>query len=65
MKLSVIIPIYNEINTLQIIIDRVIENSQDAEILLVGDSSTDGTRDLLTVLDGLYISAWKINQEKP
>ena len=60
-----IIPIYNEINTLQIIIDRVIENSQDAEILLVGDSSTDGTRDLLTVLDGLYISAWKIDQEKP
>lgn len=44
MKLSVIIPVYNEINTLKTIIDRVQAVQLEKEIILVDDFSTDGTR---------------------
>jgi glycosyltransferase involved in cell wall biosynthesis len=52
MKLSVIIPIYNEVNTLRIILDRVLLTGLATEIILVDDHSSDGTRDLLASLDG-------------
>jgi len=52
MKLSVIIPIYNERNTLETILGQVHSTGQANEILLVDDGSTDGTRDLLATLDG-------------
>ncbi|MEW6094115.1 MAG: glycosyltransferase family 2 protein [Chloroflexota bacterium] len=52
MKLSVIIPIYNEKKTLQEIVDRVLATKMADEILLVDDCSSDGTRDLLAALDG-------------
>jgi len=47
MKLSVVIPIFNEKNTLAEIIRRVHETKLAHEIVLVDDGSTDGTRDLL------------------
>jgi glycosyltransferase involved in cell wall biosynthesis len=48
MKLSIIIPCYNEINTLEQIIDKVIaQNLYDKEIILIDDYSTDGTREIL------------------
>lgn len=48
MKLSVIIPCYNELNTIGQIIDAVRKSSYpDKEIIIVDDCSTDGTRDLL------------------
>lgn len=48
MKLSVIIPCYNELNTIAQIIDAVRKSSYpDKEIIVVEDCSTDGTRDLL------------------
>jgi len=52
MTLSVIIPIYNEINTLNTILERVLATKLADEILLVDDGSTDGTRDLLAALEG-------------
>ena len=52
MTLSVIIPIYNEINTLKTILERVQATGLADEILLVDDGSTDGTRDLLATLEG-------------
>jgi len=52
MNLSVIIPIYNEIHTLNTILERVLETKLADEILLVDDGSTDGTRDLLAALKG-------------
>jgi glycosyltransferase involved in cell wall biosynthesis len=52
MTLSVIIPIYNEINTLKTILDRVLATGLADEIILVDDGSTDGTRSLLAELDG-------------
>jgi glycosyltransferase involved in cell wall biosynthesis len=50
MSLSVIIPVYNERNTLEAILDRVRATKLADEILLVDDGSTDGTRELLTKL---------------
>jgi glycosyltransferase involved in cell wall biosynthesis len=48
MKLSVIVPCYNEKDTIKEII-KAIKNSsyQDKEIIIVDDCSTDGTRELL------------------
>ncbi len=47
MKLSVIIPIYNEIHTLEEIISRVKKTNLADEIILVDDGSVDGTRDIV------------------
>jgi glycosyltransferase involved in cell wall biosynthesis len=47
MKLSVVIPVYNEKNTIRAILDRVIAVPFDKEIVVVDDFSTDGTREIL------------------
>jgi glycosyltransferase involved in cell wall biosynthesis len=48
MKLSVIIPCYNEIGTLEKIIDKVnLQSFYDKEIILIDDYSTDGTREII------------------
>jgi glycosyltransferase involved in cell wall biosynthesis len=47
MKLSVVIPVYNEANTLLNLIERVQRAPVDKEIIVVDDCSTDGTADLL------------------
>jgi len=52
MKLSVIIPIYNEVESLREIIKRVQDTQLAWEIVLVDDGSIDGTRDILKELDG-------------
>jgi glycosyltransferase involved in cell wall biosynthesis len=48
MKLSIVIPCYNEVKTIRNIVDRV-RNAPvaDKEIIIVDDCSHDGTRDLL------------------
>jgi glycosyltransferase involved in cell wall biosynthesis len=52
MKISVIIPAYNEKNTIQEIVRRVQAMKMVDEIIIVDDGSTDGTRDLIANLDG-------------
>ncbi|MBE9523580.1 MAG: glycosyltransferase, partial [Chloroflexi bacterium] len=52
MKLTVIIPIYNEVNTLREILKRVQDTQLADEILMVDDGSYDGTREILEELDG-------------
>ncbi len=47
MKLSVIIPVYNEAATVREIVSRVRALPRDLEIILVDDGSTDGTREIL------------------
>ena len=46
MKVSVIIPVYNEKNTIAEIIKRVSDVDIASEIIVVDDCSTDGTRDV-------------------
>ena len=47
MRLSVVIPVYNEARTIREVVERVRAVGIDKEILLVDDGSTDGTRDHL------------------
>ena len=48
MKLSIVIPCYNEAKTIRLIVDRVrAAPVADKEIIIVDDCSRDGTRDLL------------------
>ena len=52
MKLSVVIPVYNEKKTLSELICRVEAVKLEKEIIIVDDASTDGTRDLLKKYEG-------------
>jgi glycosyltransferase involved in cell wall biosynthesis len=48
MKLSIVIPCYNELRTIRRIVDAVrAARPEDREIIIVDDCSSDGTRDLL------------------
>ena len=55
-KLSVVIPVYNEKNTIEEILRRVSETGMRVEIVIVDDCSTDGTRQ--------YLEGMKQAQEK-
>jgi len=55
MKLSIIMPAYNERATIREIVSRVLAVDLGAvsrELVIVDDGSTDGTRDILKELDG-------------
>jgi glycosyltransferase involved in cell wall biosynthesis len=54
MKLSVVMPCYNERATIREIVSRVlaVPLPVDKEIVIVDDGSTDGTRDILATMDG-------------
>jgi glycosyltransferase involved in cell wall biosynthesis len=52
MKITVLVPVYNEINTIEKILSRVQETGIPDEILVIDDGSTDGSRELLKSLDG-------------
>ena len=47
MRLSVIIPVFNERATVLEALDRVAAIDMEAEVIVVDDGSTDGTRELL------------------
>lgn len=51
LKLSVIVPVYNEIGTIKEIVRRIKEVPIDKEILIVDDFSTDGTREYLKTIE--------------
>ena len=52
MKLSIIMPCYNEIDTIESIVNKVenVEIPLDKELVIVDDGSKDGTRDYLNTL---------------
>ena len=52
MNLTVLIPVYNEVNTIEEIVTRVQSMNVASEILIIDDGSQDGTRDLLKNMDG-------------
>lgn len=58
MKLSVVVPAFNELNTLAEIIARIKKSPVEKEIIVVDDFSTDGTRELLK--NGLFREVDKV-----
>lgn len=64
MKLSVIIPVYNEANTLEELVKRVQAIDIDKELILVDDFSTDGTRDIEDKLEKEYDNLLVFKQEQ-
>jgi glycosyltransferase involved in cell wall biosynthesis len=48
--LSVVIPCYNERDTVAAVLERVLASPWTAEVIIVDDGSTDGTRDILAGL---------------
>jgi len=55
--ISIVIPIYNELETLTEILHRVesIELPFSKEIILVDDASIDGTRDIIEAIDATHV----------
>jgi len=51
LKISVVVPVFNEKNTVTEIIRRIREVPIPKEIVLVDDCSTDGTRDVLAGIE--------------
>jgi len=52
MKVSVVIPSYNEVNTITELLRRVQAENIAEEILVIDDGSNDGTREILKDYDG-------------
>jgi glycosyltransferase involved in cell wall biosynthesis len=55
VRLSVVIPVFNEVRTVQRLLRRVREVPLWLEVIVVDDGSTDGTRDLLPDFEGTLI----------
>jgi len=47
LKLTVVIPVYNEKNTIQEVIEKVKQSPVEKEIIIIDDGSNDGTKELL------------------
>ncbi|MGA2002221.1 MAG: glycosyltransferase family 2 protein [Terriglobales bacterium] len=54
MKLSVVMPVYNEQNTLREVVAKVLSVPLEIELLCVDDGSRDGSRDILAELAKQY-----------
>jgi glycosyltransferase involved in cell wall biosynthesis len=52
LKISIVIPIYNEIDTLSACVSKVNGVDYDKEIILIDDCSTDGTREIIKEFEG-------------
>tara|TARA_B110000971_G_scaffold207870_1_gene232514 strand:+ start:625 stop:1317 length:693 start_codon:yes stop_codon:yes gene_type:complete len=64
MKLSIIIPCFNELNTVKQVIDDVIKLSPyENEIIVIDDFSTDGTRKILSEIEKVKLSKLILNEK--
>jgi len=58
MKLSIVIPVYNEHPTLRELVGKVAAVDLDKELILVDDGSTDGSREALADLQARGLEGW-------
>jgi glycosyltransferase involved in cell wall biosynthesis len=54
MKLSIVMPIYNERSTLRQVVERVLAVPLELELLCVDDGSKDGSREILAELEAQH-----------
>ena len=54
MKLSVVMPIFNEERTLEEIVRRVLATDYEIDLVLVDDGSTDGSREIMKRLESVH-----------
>jgi glycosyltransferase involved in cell wall biosynthesis len=65
VKLSLVIPVYNELPTLREIVSRIAAVDLDKELVIVDDMSTDGSREALAELRDQGIERWLAAHDKP
>lgn len=63
-KLSIVIPVYNEVSSVLEVLHSIEKLAIDKEIIIVDDGSTDGTRDVLKKYEGASPKAKVILMEK-
>jgi glycosyltransferase involved in cell wall biosynthesis len=54
VKLSVVIPVYNEVATLRAAVERVLATPWEIELICIDDGSNDGSGGISRELDGMY-----------
>lgn len=64
MRLSVVMPVYNERTTLREVVNRVLAVPLDIELICVDDGSTDGSREILAQLASERTEVRVFNQPK-
>lgn len=66
MKLSVLIPVYNEANTVEDLLDHVLAVPIEKEVIVVDDCSTDGTWSVLQSITepSVHLYRHEVNQGK-
>jgi dolichol-phosphate mannosyltransferase len=64
LALSVLIPAFNERDTIEKALARVRELGPEVEIVVVDDASTDGTREILEAYPGIVLVRHAVNQGK-
>jgi len=65
VKLSLVIPVYNEMPTLREIASRIAAVDLDKELVFVDDMSTDGSREALTELREQGLERWLSAHDRP
>ncbi len=67
MKLSIVVPVYNEKDTIESILSRIMNAdvyNMEREIIVVDDFSTDGTRDILEKYRGTAVKVFYQDKNK-
>src|SRR6185369_14585404 len=64
MRVTVIMPVYNERNTLRAVVERVLAVPQEVELICVDDGSRDGSREVLAELQAQHSNLRVLLQPK-
>ena len=62
--LSVVVPLYNEKDTVEKIIRKVLDEPTDKEVIVVDDCSTDGSWEIVQKIEGVRCYRHEVNQGK-